>query len=177
VRVREDRDPLLGVVGEKTVQEVEAFRGELREDEPRVVVLVLLLEGGQADPLFTSAAQKRERAVGPHLWPDAVSWCTEKREDVIDLTQVILSREERLVQQQLCHHTANRPEVHGRTVSRATEEKLWGTVPECDNLGGHGLHGMAILPCETKVSELDLPFVIVENVRELDVPAGRRVRG
>jgi hypothetical protein len=95
---------------------------------------------------------------------------------VVNLTELIVPREERFIQEELCHHTTNSPDINSRTISGTTKKEFWCTVPESDDLGGHGLDRMTIFSCQTKVSKFDFPFIVVENIREFDIPGGDKRR-
>eukprot|EP00983_Pelagomonas_calceolata_P094075 1157845-Pelagomonas_calceolata.AAC.3 len=78
--------------------------------------------------------------------------------DLHQLVHTTLAREQRLPQQQLCHHAANGPHVDGSSVISCAEDELGSTVVARADVGDVGL-----------ASNEDLQSTVVEYMHELAV--------
>ena len=90
--------------------------------------------------------------------------------DQLDLVDLVSAGEDGLARQQLGHDAADGPHIHGTVVVDGAEQKLWGAVPQRDDaVGVRGVELQIFGPGEPKVGELELSFVVDEEVGALDV--------
>ena len=106
---------------------------------------------------------------GRELGPDAVIGRAQQVDDQLQLVDLGLARQERLVGQQLAEDAASAPHVEGRGLSPGVEQQLRGPVPEGHHLGCHGLQGQAIVPSQTKVSNLDAALVCHQKIGHFEI--------
>ena len=96
----------------------------------------------------------------------------ENTEDVVELVEVVLAREDGAVGEHLGQDAAHGPDVDGLRVALGVEHDLGGPVPP----GGHVLGEEACVvmfricnSCETKVTDLEVTGGVQEKVAGLEV--------
>lgn len=90
-------------------------------------------------------------------------------ENLENLVNLRVAREERLARAHLGKDAADGPHVDARRVLAAAEENLGGAVPERDDLVGVGAQGDAKGAGETEISELQVAVAVDEQVLRLEV--------
>jgi hypothetical protein len=76
-------------------------------------------------------------------------------EDLEELIDFRVAREERSLGDHLCHDAADTPEVSGEGIGATSEQDLRGAIPERDHLVSEGADGRNKSPGETEVSQLE----------------------
>ena len=114
----------------------------------RLLLETELLEGGQRG----------------ELRPDAVIRRAQQVDDQLQLVDLGLPWQERLVGQQLPQDAASAPHVECRGLGPGVEEQLRGPVPEGHHLGRHGLQGQTVVASQAKVGNLYVAILIEEDI-------------
>ena len=101
--------------------------------------------------------------------PGALGWCAHYTENFLKLVFVCGAREEGPPSVHFCHYAPCRPDVDTGVVGAGAEEDVGGTVPEGDNFIGECVDGDAEGAGEAEVGELELAFVVDQEVLRFEV--------
>ena len=101
--------------------------------------------------------------------PGALGWCAHNPEDLLKLVFVCGAGKEGPAGVHFCHYAPCRPNVDAGVVGAGAEEHVGGAVPEGDNFVGEGVDGDAKGPGKAKVGELELAFVVDQEVLRFEV--------
>mmetsp|Transcript_44586 Transcript_44586/g.104155 ORF Transcript_44586/g.104155 Transcript_44586/m.104155 type:complete len:414 (+) Transcript_44586:116-1357(+) len=158
-------DPLGGIVCEHRVQQRERLRGKSlgREDGGQLVEVAR----GQHD-----ARGERQRS---ELWPDALVGSAEQVAHHLQLLDLVRSRHQRPVQQQLAEDAAHRPHVDGEAVAFGAEQELWRAVPQRDHAAGVSALRWLNRARQAKIAQLDGAVRREQQVGKLEVAVEHRV--
>jgi hypothetical protein len=155
------RDAVFGVENKESLHQIEGFlagsRDELLEGEggPDREGVVPVLERGHSRPEGLRGRPKhsgetRVRRSGERL-AGGEGRGPEDLEELIDLR---VAREERSLGDHLSQDAAHAPEVGGKGIGAASKQDLRGAVPESDHLVGEGADGRDEGSREPEVSQL-----------------------
>jgi hypothetical protein len=105
---------------------------------------------------------------------DAVSGAVKHREmdapeDLEDLVNLRVAREQRLARAHLGKNAAHRPHVDAGGVLSTSEQNLWRAVPQCHDLVRVCAQRDAERASETEIGELEVEVVVDEEVLWLQV--------
>ena len=154
-------DASSGVVHEHALQQIQAVLAE-NLDAVCVDHLVILL------PL-----PRREAALevweGCHTRPVLLGRSSKDAEDLEDLVDLRVTREERLAGSHLGEDTADGPHVDTSGVLAATEQNFGRAVPESDDLVSVGAERDAEGASETEIGQLQVTLLVDEQVLRLQV--------
>jgi hypothetical protein len=101
--------------------------------------------------------------------PGALRGCAHDAEDAHQLVFIGCAGEERAAAVHFCHDAAGGPDVDAGVVGAGAEEDVWGAVPQRDDFVGEGVDGDAEGSGETEICELELAFVVDEEVLRLEI--------
>ena len=149
------------VVHQHAFQEVQAVLAE-NLDAVCVDHLVILLPL----PLREAALEVWE---GRHTRPVGFGRSAENAEDLEDLVDLGVTREERLAGGHLGEDAANGPHVDTSGVLATTEQNLRRAVPEGDDLVSVGAERNTEGASETKIGQLQVALLVDEQVLRLEV--------
>ena len=119
----------------------------------RLLLQTELLEGGQCG----------------ELGPDAVIGGAQQVDDQLQLVDLRLAGQERLVGQELPQDAAAAPHVQGRGLGPRVEEQLRGPIPEGHHLRRHGLEGQAVVASQSEVGNLDAALVCHQKIGYFEI--------
>lgn len=150
-----------GVVNQHAFQEIQAVLAE-DLDAIRIDHLVVLFPL----PFGETALEVWE---GSHARPVGFGGSTEDAEDLEDLINLRVTREERLASSHLSEDAANRPHVDTSRVLATTEQDLGCAVPESDDFVGVGAERDTKCASQTKIGQLQVAFLVDEQVLRLEI--------
>lgn len=101
--------------------------------------------------------------------PGAFGGGAHDAEDLLELVFVGGSREEGAAGVHFGHDAAGGPDVDAGVVGAGAEEDVRGAVPEGDDLVGEGVDGDAKGAREAEVRELELAFVVDEEILGFEI--------
>lgn len=90
-------------------------------------------------------------------------------EDLEDLVNLGITREERLAGAHLSKDASNRPHVNTRRVLTSTQQNLWRAIPQSDNLVRVCAQGDAERAGKTEISQLEVSLAVDEEVLGLEI--------
>lgn len=108
--------------------------------------------------------------------PGALGRCAHDTEDAHELVLIGRAGEERAPGVHFCHDAAGGPDVNAGVVGAGTEENVWGAIPEGHDFVGEGVDGDSEGSGKTEIGELQLAFVVDEEVLGLQVAVQDSVR-
>lgn len=156
------------VEDEETIQQVQTF---VAQDLDTVCTDELFI-------LFSLpfGETRLEIGEGCHTWPVCLGRCSEHAENLEDLVNLRVAREERLASSHLCEDASDRPHVDTRTVLASTEQDLGRPVPESDNFVSIGTERDTECAGETKITNLEVAVAVDEEVLWLEIAVEDSVR-
>mmetsp|Transcript_43529 Transcript_43529/g.105533 ORF Transcript_43529/g.105533 Transcript_43529/m.105533 type:complete len:262 (-) Transcript_43529:345-1130(-) len=105
-----------------------------------------------------------------HTRPGIFGRRTELTEDLEELVDLRITREQGTFRNHLDEDGTDRPNIDRRGVRLATQQDFRWTVPQRDDLMCEGTDGWAEGPCQTEISKLEPAVTSNEQVLRLEVP-------
>ena len=156
-------DPQLGAELQHSLQQIDTAGIDLREDLTEILgsvhLEVLLVFGELRDS-----------------GPGALRGRAHDAEDAHQLVFVGSAGEERAAAVHLGHDATSGPDVDAGVVGAGTEEDVWGAVPQRHDFVGEGVDRDAEGSGETEIGELELAFVVDEEILRLEIAVEDSVR-
>jgi hypothetical protein len=106
---------------------------------------------------------------GCHTRPVGVGGCTKDAEDLEDLVDLRVAREEWLASSHLGEDAANRPHVNTSGVLAATKQNFRRAVPEGDNFVGVSAERDTKSASKTEIGKLQVALLVDEQVLRLEI--------
>jgi hypothetical protein len=148
-----------GIVDEHALQKIQAVLAE-DLDAIRIHHLIVLLPL----PLGETALEVWE---GGDTRPVGFSWCAKNAENLEDLVDLRVTREERLASSHFGKDAANGPHVDTSRVLTATKQNLGRAVPEGDDFVSVSAERNAKGASQTEISQLQVALLVNEQVLRL----------
>ena len=124
-------------------------------------------EGGYAGPVeFGGCAEEAGRGVS---YGYTCGWRGDAPEDLEDLVNLGVTSEQRLARAHLGKDTADGPHIDTGGVLAATEQDLWGAVPQRDDLVGVCAEGHTKGSREPEIRELEVAVAVDQEILGLQV--------
>lgn len=149
-------DSVDGVVGEEVVQQVDTLGVERGHDFGELLAVPLGetgLEVGQVDDVRPYGLCRR----------------AERAEDLENLVDLAVAREDGLAVAHFGKDAADRPDVDACAVLFPAEEHFGGTVPQGDDLVCIGPERHAEGSGKTKIAQLQVPVAVDQQVLRLEI--------
>lgn len=150
------RDSASGIIHQQRLEQIQAILAQ-NLNALGIDDLILLF----ALPLGEAGLEIREtRHAGPLLFRRRAQHA-ENLEDLVDLA---VAREQRLLRRHLRENAPHAPHVHAGAVLSAAEQDLWRAVPQRDDFVGVGAQGDAEGAREPEVGEFEVAGAVDEEV-------------
>ena len=123
-------DADIGIPGEHGDEKIDAGRGKHR-DETGKRIGVRILANHSKNLMIVSQRETVEFGL-----PEILGRGSGNLNNAAESINLVRATEKRCVGEKFIEETANRPNIHGRSVERGFKKEFRGAIPQCSDLSG-----------------------------------------